>query len=451
LGVAFLACVGAALVFGVAARSAGGPAPLAFGAAVEVGYALPADAGDDGAALAIGDLNGDRRPDIAIASDKASAVAVIFNRGGGRFRPGASYPLGADPAELARPGVVAIADVNGDGKQDLVATNEDADMVAVLLNRGDGTFRPRVAYPTGRTTFVDNMSLAVGDLNGDGKPDLVTANTYAKRVYVLLNKGDGTFGPSIAYPTGSPPFDVAIGDLNRDGRPDIVATDGRDHIAVMLNRGDGLFATRKDFATAGLPYSIVVADFNADGRLDVATGNGLDVRRGVSVLLNQGNGNLGAHHDFAGGATAAVDLNGDGKVDLASGGVFANLGHGNGTFSPELLYGPDNGAAVAFGDLNRDGRPDVVESTLDTRNGSWDLYMLANTLRACDVQPDRGRTVAAAAQALALANCRIGKIRRVHSRLKRGLVISQKPAFGAVLRKGARVELVVSLGRARFH
>ena len=121
----------------------------------------------------------------------------------------------------------------------------NATSVSVLLNRGDGTFEARRDYPTGRSE-----SLAIHDLNGDGKPDVVTANA-GNSLSVLLDAGDGTLQPRSDYATGRNPGPVSIADLNGDGAPDLVTASSKDNtVSVLLNRGDGVFAPKRDFAIA---------------------------------------------------------------------------------------------------------------------------------------------------------------------------------------------------------
>jgi FG-GAP-like repeat/FG-GAP repeat len=194
-----LACLGVALIFGVVAPSAAAAASFA---ARPPSFAYPASGyptGRDPRSVAIGDLNGDGKPDLVTANDEANTVSVLLNRGDASFRAKRDYPTGHFPV------TVAIGDLNGDGKRDLVTANEEANTVSVLLDRGDGSFGLKGNYATGGSP----RSVAIGDLNGDGRPDLAIANfggevpsTVGTTVSVLLNRGNGSFQPRVDYPTG---------------------------------------------------------------------------------------------------------------------------------------------------------------------------------------------------------------------------------------------------------
>src|SRR5262245_6063865 len=168
-----------------------------------------------------------------------------------------------------------------------------------------------------------------------------------------------------------------------------------------------------------------------------------DVQHHASLLLGRGGGVLAPPRMYGGDLLDVVDMNADGRPDLVGGGdVLLNRGHG--PFEPPLTYF----YPWAVGDLNRDGRPDLVFPTFNDRNGQWSLYVRLDNPRACSVQPAVGKRLALARRILVLANCRVGRVGYAHSRtVKRGRVISQKPPWYAVRRKGARVDLVVSLGR----
>jgi hypothetical protein len=265
--------------------------------------------------VAVGDLNGDGSPDLATANSLASTVSVFLNSGDGSFQARLDYASGI------RPWSVAIGDLNDDGKPDLATANFSASTVSVFLNRGNGSFQAKRDYATGRNP----ASVAIGDLNGDGKPDLATANQQVghSTVSVLANKGDGSFQPKHDYRHGGDPWSIAIGDLNADGKPDLVTANvGTDTVSVLANRGDGSFRAKRDYRTGVSPVSVAIGDLNGDGKPDVATANGGGGVNTVSVLLNRGDGIFHARFGYATGhqpASVAIgDLNADRKPDLAT-------------------------------------------------------------------------------------------------------------------------------------
>jgi FG-GAP-like repeat/PASTA domain len=461
----FLACVGVALIFGVVVPSA---APAASFAARAPSFAYPASGyptGRDPRSVAIGDLNGDGKPDLVTANDEANTVSVLLNRGDASFRAKRDYPTGHFPV------AVAIGDLNGDGKRDLVTANEQANTVSVLLNRGDGSFGVRANYATGGSP----RSVAIGDLNGDGSPDLAIANfggenhsTVGTTASVLLNRGDGSFQPSVDYATGKGPISVAIGDLNGDGRPDLaianfgggVPSTFGSTVSVLLNRGDGSFEAKRDYRTGISPDSVAIGDLNGDGKPDLAIANGQGAT--VSVLANRGDGSFEARRDYRTGSdsdsVAIGDLNGDGKPDLATASaiqsivsVLANRGDGSFQAARHFATGGAD-SPVAVGDLNGDGRPDLAttEGAPVEAAPDGDIWVLLNATGLCAVPNLRGKTLPAAKRTLVRAQCGVGKIRRAFSKaVKKGRVISQEPRWGAVLPKGGKVNLVVSRGHKR--
>jgi hypothetical protein len=155
--------------------------------------------------------------------------------------------------------------------------------VSVLLGKGDGTLGVKTDYGTGNGAW----SVAIGDLNGDGKPDLVVANSSSQTVSVLLGNGDGTFGAKADYGTGIGPMFVAIQDLDGDGKLDLaVANDSSNTVSVLLGNGNGSFRAKTDYGTENNPSSVAIGDFNGDGRPDIVVGNALS--NTVTVLLNIG-------------------------------------------------------------------------------------------------------------------------------------------------------------------
>jgi hypothetical protein len=307
------------------------------------------------------------------------------------FLPTVTYPVGLTPQ------AVVTGDFNGDGRLDLAVANAGDNTVSVLLGNGDGTFQAAGTSSTG--LGLGPQLLVAGDLNRDGRTDLVTGNNYNNGngsfgdLSVLLGNGDGTFQPprSIVLPGQFPPgytgtgpvaqtpYSVALGDLNGDGKLDLVATGrteykviiGYDYdlgvpiyeihvdfyFNVLLGNGDGTFgpgtASHLDFSPSG-PSSVELGDFNNDGRLDVAYGGG----GGLNVRLGNGDGTLQAPIQSVGTASGPVgDFNGDGKLDiLGPQGVW--LGNGDGTFRPgQFLLSL---GMLDAGDVNGAGKLDVV-------------------------------------------------------------------------------------------
>jgi FG-GAP-like repeat/PASTA domain/FG-GAP repeat len=225
---------------------------------------------------------------------------------------------------------------------------------------------------------------------------------------------------------------------------------------VLLNSGDASFETRHDYRTGEQPVSVAIADLNGDSKPDVVTANGTGET--VSVLASGGDGTLRTRRDYRVGASPGSvtigDLNGDRKPDLATanfdGGTVSVLANrGDGTFSGRRNYrAGDSPQKVASGDLSGDRKPELAIT-----NGEADystLSVLRNATGLCAVPRLARKMLPAATKEIDGAGCRLGKIRRVYSKVVRaGRVISQSPRPGAVLMRGAKVNLVVSLGRMR--
>jgi hypothetical protein len=314
--------------------------------------------------LIIADLNGDGKPDLVIANVAQSgpgSVSVLLGFGDGTFVGGTNYPAASGG------GVVISADFNGDGKPDLATTYNP---ISVLLGNGDGTFQPAINTTTNAGGFT------AGDLNGDGKADLVgvfsncSTTCLPGDAVVLIGNGDGTFKPPVEYTVGLQPESVAVGDFNGDGKPDLAISNyAASTVSILAGNGDGTFQPHIDYPVGASPGTIVTGDFNGDGRLDLATVNYSGT--GVSVLLGNGDGTFQKYYTVSVTLSgiywlATGDFNGDGKLDLAvttetSGQLFILLGNGDGTFQTPIL----NSDGLNFGlpsvaDFNGDGKLDLI-------------------------------------------------------------------------------------------
>ncbi|MDR3725650.1 MAG: FG-GAP-like repeat-containing protein, partial [Terracidiphilus sp.] len=315
-------------------------------------------------AMAVGDFNGDGKPDLAIANYADNSVTILLGNGDGTFTAAPSSPAtGLSPISLA------VGDFNADGIADLVVLNNGDDTLKVLLGNGDGTF---TATGSPIATGVNPLAVAVGDFNGDGKADLVVANYTDNCLTVLLGNGDGTFtGTTPCVVTGGGPAYIAVGDFNNDGTPDLaVANNTSNNVTILLGQGDGTFvAASTSPLTGNYPNALVVADFAGNGKADLAVVNSGDDT--VTVLLGHGDGTFAPGTTIATGVlpyfVAVGDLNGDGIPDLAvtndsDNTVTLLLGSGNGTFTISPTT-PATGVSpwpIAIADFNGDGVVDIA-------------------------------------------------------------------------------------------
>jgi hypothetical protein len=280
----------------------------------------------------------------------------------------ASFTAEGPYAVNAHPESLAAGDLNRDGIPDVAVADGASAKVSVLLGNGDGSFQTQQTYAVGQSP----LSVAIADLNGDGKPDLVSANFSDATVSVLLGNGDGTFQAQQTFAVGHNPHAVSIADLNGDGKPDLAAANGTDDtVSVLLGNGDGTFQTQHAYAVGPDPQLVAVKDLNGDGKPDLAVPN-FEAHSTVSVLLGNGDGTFQTQHTYAVGSqtlsVAAGDLNGDGSPDLAAanssdGTVSLLVGNGDGTFQTQHTYAAGtNPIAVAVGDFDLDGNPDLAVS-----------------------------------------------------------------------------------------
>jgi hypothetical protein len=312
-------------------------------------------------------------PDVAVKTYtgiSGSNIAVLLGNGDGTFRLGKQTVLPDEP--LHQVGTLAVGDFDGDGKPDLAVVTYTN--LEIMQGQGDGTFRLTNSYSVPSST---PRYAVVADLNRDGKLDIVLSNWNSSGLSVLMNNGGGSFAPArtvLARATAG----VAIGDFNGDGILDLAAPDQVSSVFILQGNGDGTFAAPREAynRTLSHPNGIVgmARDLNGDGKVDLVFAS-----YGVTVLIANGDGTFQAPMDFpssayppptGGGATWDVaDLNADGKLDILAG-CSMLAGNGDGTF----LLPVQSACTGAFGDFNRDGKVDVAH-TAPAGGFAVDIYL----------------------------------------------------------------------------
>ncbi len=373
---------------------------------------LPLPLADAGGLPVVGDFSNDGKLDVAISDmSDPNGVHIFLGKGDGTFTVGPSYSKARQTPDMA------AADLDGDGNLDLVAglgnlglfgpdINDTGGVYSFLMGNGDGTFQgaplfAAVAAPTSATTIsaVNSVSpaFAVGDFNGDGKPDilgasLTSAGGFSSGLQLLTGDGKGDFTPGHST-TGTTPSIITAADMNGDKKLDTVFLDGSNsagfvsNVGVALGNGDGTFQTVTDYPipVGGAVQDMILGDFNGDGEPDVlltTAGAKSGAFSTTYLFLNKGDGTLAAAKEvdtpISGFALAAADLNGDGKLDFVAtntdnditgtpGSMQVYLGNGDGTFAapvtytlPEIAPGP-----VAIADMNKDGKLDILAISRD--------------------------------------------------------------------------------------
>src|SRR6185436_15200387 len=273
------------------------------------------------------------------------------------------------------PTAVAVADLNGDGKLDLVVANGaqvgGLPSVAILLGTGNGSFGAATNFSEGTASYSAPWSVAVGDLNGDSKLDLLVVNSGTLNASILLGTGTGSFGSATNFFVGNGPFFGALGDFNSDGKLDLAVTytdSSSPFIKIFLATGTGAFGAPTTVALPGISRSLAVADLNGDGKLDLAAAIGDKAK--VSVLLGTGAGDFGAATSFTVGLSplsiAVGDVNGDGKLDLGTSNAESNnisilLGTGTGSFGvANTFVAGSSPESLVMGDFNADLKVDLA-------------------------------------------------------------------------------------------
>ncbi|MFI3155793.1 MAG: VCBS repeat-containing protein [Methylococcaceae bacterium] len=285
-----------------------------------------------------------------------------------QFQTHVDYPVGLSPAGLR------MEDLNDDGHLDAVVTNGGSNTISVLLGKGDGTLLAKADYPTG----INPAGIEIGDLNRDGVLDVVVSNqgkdgAVGTTVNVLRGKGDGSFNAKKNYTVGTFPWGLQIGDLDRDGVPDIVSANYLSStVSVLFGKSAGGFKAKVDWPTSYLPRDVRIGDLNRDGKPDLITANyGGGGGTDISVLLGVGtNGRFAptVNHTVPNAPTSvqAGDINRDGKPDVVvtsytdPSTVTVLSGDGKGAFPSQIQYFMNGRPDLQLKDLNRDGWLDFV-------------------------------------------------------------------------------------------
>lgn len=333
--------------------------------------------------VAAADIDGDGHVDLVVPGWTAANVRVLLNDGIGGFTSADPFSVSPFPRALA------IADFNGDGRLDVAAPALLSNLVSILLNSGTDemsnwlglTGATPVLLNAGPGQQTGPIHVLAVDISGDGWPDLVVCKNFTNQLAVAINLGsDGMggwngFGPSTDYPTlGISPWTAAAGDLNGDGRADIIASNrSTDSIAVFLNNGVGGLGAATLNTVQDSPESVILADLNGDQLLDVAVGNADSDT--VSVLLGDGAGSFGPQTVLIVGSypfgaqphsIVAVDVDRDGDFDLiaankVSKNISVLLNDGAASFSPPFNLPMDAGPdCSAMADFDGDGRLDIA-------------------------------------------------------------------------------------------
>ncbi len=384
--------------------------------------------GSDPDAIVAGDFNGDGHLDLAVANAADGTVSVLLGNGDGTFGLQVTYAVGSDPD------AIVAGDFTGDGRLDLAVANSGDGTVSVLLGKGDGTFRTQVIYAVG--TAPD--ALVAGDFTGDGDLDVAVANSDCcaasgggygggggtappgnGTVSVLLNNGDGTFGPQVTYAVGMVPDAIVAGDFTGDGPLDLAVANadavpasgsygggstpqwGTGTVSVLLGNGDGTFGPQVTYAVGSDPDAIVPGDFTGNGQLDLAVTNANNGT--LSVLLGNGNGSFQPQVTYAVGtvpdAIVAGDFTGNGRLDLAvanehDGTVSVLLNAGNAGFQPQVISGLGSSpSAIVAGDFTSNGQLDLAvanseDNTVSVLLGNGDGTFLPQVTYGVGADPD---------------------------------------------------------------
>jgi hypothetical protein len=328
-----------------------------------------------------GYFNEDSKLDLAVLNQDSGDISILIGNGDATFRPQTVLAFTGTPRAMV------AGDLDGDGHLDLAVTDLPGGMVSVYLGRGNGTFRAQSRYSTGGSGGSPR-SIAIGDINGDGNPDLVVGNAASDSLAILIGDGEGGFAAPVTAGSalvGNFPLSVQVGDLDGDGADDVVFVNGLDpsdeatsqspRVRTLFGKGDGGLEARTGagpYAVDPDPRDLVLGDLNGDGRLDALTVH--PGRKSVNHLLGRGAGKLFAGVAMRAGnspnAVAMADINEDRFQDIVTtneeDSVTVLLGRGGTTFSSLLIFPVGTRPAGGIlADFNGDRRLEAVVANRD--------------------------------------------------------------------------------------
>jgi hypothetical protein len=332
---------------------------------------LQADAGTANR-MALADLTGSGVLDLVTANENGNDVTVFMGSGDGTFGPGVNYAAGNGPV------AVVAGDFTGSGKVDLAVADYNDSTIQILPGNGDGTFGAPVQIGTAPGNPFDLVS---ADFNGDGSPDLAVASVFGQ-VTVLLNNGNGTFRPGVSYNTGSNPTQLTVGDFNGDGIPDIAVSNfGSNTIGILTGNGDGTFQPLVSIPASGDLNGIISGDFNGNGQADLAV-VGQD-NNTLQVFLNTTALQATEYQPFSGLLASFSDAN----PSASTADFTATIDWGDGTQSQvdSSAFSTNNrgGFDLSAGHTYTEGGTYDVGITIDSAGGS--TLFVNNTITVADL------------------------------------------------------------------
>ena len=345
--------------------------------------------GDTPSAIVAVDLAGSGNTDLVVTNETYDQIVILPGLGNGKFDAGKSLGL----VSGSTPRAVAVADLNADGKLDIITADSQSNTASVLLGKGNYAF----ADPVRLTVGAGPRWVLAQDVNGDGMADLITVNRDSNNLTLMINTG-GSFAAPVILGCGALPRMALLADFTGDGKADLLVSNaGSGDFSLLAGQGSG-FAAETRIDLGYLPTRIVADDFNGDGKMDLAAilfktadATALGV---VAVLPGDGAGGFGAPRFFGGGVEdyglASEDMNHDGKADLVTADsgtstVSVLRGRGDGSFESDQRFpvGPSPRVAV-IADFNQDGKPDLAVGNFD---GNTVVIMLGDGTGQFTVQP----------------------------------------------------------------